>query len=155
MLLSMRRFCSKKLISNYNHILPLSFNYNINKRFFCLTQDSLKSNDTRSNHYNSNSPTEEPKETKISFYSKINICKNCYVLRFMLPDSDQTSGLKTGQYVYLSAHINNKTVSKPYHPISLDTDKGFIDIMIKVYTKEADDPSYGIFSNYLSTLEVY
>jgi hypothetical protein len=132
-----------------NHRIPSLYK-------ICTKQFGFTQNQTSQNiNLNYNSAELELNETKISFFSKINICKNCYVLRFMLPTSDQSTNLKICQYVYLSANINNQIVSKPYHPISLDTDKGFIDIMIKVYPKETADPNYGVFSNYLYNLEVY
>jgi len=131
----------KKLtkISNNNSIVKM---FHISTKYMSTTasKNKIKSDLTE--------------EIKISFYSKIQICKNGYVLRFLLPDSEKTLNLKVCQYVYLSAMLNNKIVSKPYHPISLDNDKGFIDIMIKVYQKEGEDLNYGIFSNYLSNLEV-
>ena len=93
---------------------------------------------------------------KISFYSKIQICKDCFVLRFLLPQEDKTAGFKICHYVLLEATLPKlgQVVKREYHPISLDTDKGFVDFLIRVYPHQNNDDSYGSFSNYLADLEV-
>jgi hypothetical protein len=147
----------KKCIRQLNTQLDLLPNkrFSILNRIISRKFVTVQNESSQNLNINYNSCVQELNETKISFFSKINICKNCYVLRFMLPTSDHSTNLQICQYVYLSANINNQIISKPYHPISLDTDKGFIDIMIKVYPKETADPNYGVFSNYLFNLEVY
>jgi hypothetical protein len=145
--------CVRQLNTQLHFLSNIRFsilNRMITRKFVTVQNES-----SQNLNLNYNSCLQELNETKISFFSKISICKNCYVLRFMFPTSDHSTNLKICQYVYLSANINNQIISKPYHPISLDTDKGFIDIMIKVYPKETADPSYGVFSNYLFNLEVY
>lgn len=94
---------------------------------------------------------------KITFYSKAQVSKESYVLRFLLPDSDSVAGFNTCQYVNLQA-LESNSEKRPYHPISLDTDKGFIDFLIKVYSNpdrtQAKSDNYGLFSNYLINLQV-
>jgi cytochrome-b5 reductase len=99
-------------------------------------------------------PTNETFNMKISFHSKIQISKDGHVLRFIVPEETSSSKFKTCRYVYLEG-IPTKTgevMKRPYHPISLDTDKGFIDIFIKVYEKNPRE-KFGIFSNYLANLQ--
>jgi cytochrome-b5 reductase len=92
---------------------------------------------------------------KISYYSKIQVCKDGFVFRFLLPESESIVGHKICHYIYLEATLpNGKILRRPFNPISLDTDKGFIDIMIKIYPKDIDNANFGLFSNFLSTLEV-
>jgi NAD(P)H-flavin reductase len=91
-------------------------------------------------------------ELKISFHSKIQLSKDGQVLRFLLPEQNSNLGIKSCQYINLSGNpIANEPMERPYHPISLDTDRGFLDILVKVYNKTPRE-RYGIFSNYLSNL---
>jgi hypothetical protein len=138
----MKNFSKKFLKLNSSNIFKNTF---IN---FSKNNYTSKSNYSDVNNLTNN-------EFKISFYSKIQISKESYVFRFLLPDSETIIGNKVCEYIYLEATMpNNKIFKRPYHPISLDTDKGFIDLMVKIYPKELADPEYGIFSNYLNTLEV-
>jgi hypothetical protein len=92
---------------------------------------------------------------KISYYSKIQVCRDAYVFRFLLPESDYLVGHKICQYIHLEATMpNGEIIRRPFNPISLDTDKGFIDIMVKIYAKDVENKNFGMFSNFLSTLEV-
>lgn len=88
---------------------------------------------------------------------KIQVSKDCFILRFLLPDENSSLGVNVCQHVFLEAlnPTTNQTVKKPYQIISTDEDKGVVDIMIKVYNqKEKNQNDYGFFSNYLSKLEV-
>jgi len=88
---------------------------------------------------------------------KIPISKDCYVLRFLLPDENSSLGANVCQHVFLeTTHPTTKQIiKKPYQLISNDLDKGIIDIMIRVYNKKDKTQSdYGYFSNYLANLEV-
>jgi len=88
---------------------------------------------------------------------KIQVSKDCFVLRFLLPDENSSLGTNVCQHVFLEV-VNpntNSLVKKPYQIISTDEDKGVVDIMIRVYNqKEKKETDYGFFSNYLSNLEV-
>jgi hypothetical protein len=142
---------------------PNLFKINI---FSCLTVRSFNFKNHKSETFKSTSEIGAEKgdictinrlePLKISFFSKIQICKDCYVLRFLLPQSDKTAGFKICHYVLLEATLPNlgEVVKREYHPISLDTDKGFIDFLIRVYPHHNNDNSYGSFSNYLADLEV-
>lgn len=141
----------RRVIINNQFRVSVKYPSLINFKYMSNKFSSLETKIKKSNTGDSNSDSEE---MKISFYSKMKICKNCYVLRFMLPTTESTTGLSICQYIYLSAFINNQLVTKPYHPVSLDSDKGFLDIMIKVYPIDKSEPNYGIFSNYLYSLEV-
>ena len=55
------------------------------------------------------------------------------LFRFALPSPDHRLGLPVGQHIYLSAKINGELVVRPYTPTSSDRDKGFFDLVIKVY----------------------
>ena len=53
--------------------------------------------------------------------------------RFALPSPDHCLGLPVGQHIYLSATVNGELVVRPYTPTSSDNDKGYFDLVIKVY----------------------
>ena len=42
-------------------------------------------------------------------------------------------GLPVGQHVYLAAKIDGKTVQRAYTPVTSDDDKGYFDLIVKVY----------------------
>ncbi len=138
-------------------------NINNCKTFFSKLKPAINTNTkplTSDNSYLPFNPS-----VKISFYSKAQVSKDSYVLRFLLPDSDYSVGFKTCQYIILEDVIADEAVKKPYHPISLDVDKGFIDILIKVYTSDnttitntnsnKDSSIFGQFSNHLMNLQVF
>lgn len=76
--------------------------------------------------------------------------------RFALPSLDHVLGLPIGQHIYLSARIDGALVVRPYTPISSDDDKGFVDLVIKVYMKGVHPkfPDGGKMSQYLDNLKI-
>jgi NAD(P)H-flavin reductase len=132
-----------------NKIFKLKFPSNIqisnyySKKTYATIKNKLKE-----------SMLEKSKQVNGTFLSKVQVANNCYIMRFLLPDEKSSLGFKTGQHIFLEATIPelNQLIKRPYHPISLDTDKGYLDIMIKVYKQT--HPHRAIFSNYLNTLEV-
>uniref|UniRef100_A0A8R1DHG7 NADH-cytochrome b5 reductase n=1 Tax=Caenorhabditis japonica TaxID=281687 RepID=A0A8R1DHG7_CAEJA len=87
---------------------------------------------------------------------KFEISHDTRKFRFGLPSKDHILGLPTGQHVYLSAHIDGKLVVRPYTPVSSDEDKGFVDLMIKVYFKNTNEkfPDGGKMSQHLESLKI-
>jgi cytochrome-b5 reductase len=53
--------------------------------------------------------------------------------RFALPSAEHVLGLPIGKHIYLSARINGDLVVRPYTPTSSDDDKGFFDLVVKIY----------------------
>jgi NAD(P)H-flavin reductase len=41
--------------------------------------------------------------------------------------------LPVGQHIILSAEVNGKVVQRPYTPISTDIEKGYFELVIKIY----------------------
>jgi cytochrome-b5 reductase len=75
--------------------------------------------------------------------------------RFALPTPEHVLGLPIGQHIYLNARINGETVIRPYTPTSSDDDKGFFDLVLKVY-KAGIHPKFpdgGKMSQYLDALQ--
>jgi NAD(P)H-flavin reductase len=94
-------------------------------------------------------------KTKLTFNYKAQIAKNSYVLRFLLPDNNTSLGFKTCQHIMIESEVPElgKTLAKPFQPISDESDKGFIDILVRVYPKIEGNKDYGAFSNHLISLE--
>jgi len=63
-------------------------------------------------------------------YSKSDIDFISY--RFKLPHRDDVLGLPIGQHISVSAEINGKNIIRNYTPISLEDDRGYFEVIIKV-----------------------
>lgn len=76
--------------------------------------------------------------------------------RFALPSMDHILGLPVGQHIYLSARIDGQLVIRPYTPVSSDDDKGYMDLVIKVYFKNVNPkfPDGGKMSQYLNNMQL-
>lgn len=76
--------------------------------------------------------------------------------RFGLPSPDHILGLPIGQHIYLSAKVDGKLVVRPYTPVSSDDDKGFVDLVVKIYFKNVHPkfPEGGKMSQYLESLRL-
>ncbi|KAF6339161.1 cytochrome b5 reductase 3 [Rhinolophus ferrumequinum] len=76
--------------------------------------------------------------------------------RFALPSPEHILGLPIGQHIYLSARIDGNLVIRPYTPVSSDDDKGFVDLVIKVYFKDTHPkfPAGGKMSQYLESMAI-
>uniref|UniRef100_A0A672QER3 cytochrome-b5 reductase n=1 Tax=Sinocyclocheilus grahami TaxID=75366 RepID=A0A672QER3_SINGR len=77
-------------------------------------------------------------------------------LNFGLPSSSHVLGLPIGHYVYLSAKVNGNLVIRAYTPVSSDEDKGYIDLVVKVYYKNTHPnyPDGGKMSQYLNDMKI-
>lgn len=76
--------------------------------------------------------------------------------RFALPSEEHILGLPIGKHVYLSAHIDGKLVVRPYTPVSSDDDKGYVDLVVKIYFRNVHPkfPEGGKMSQYLESLQL-
>lgn len=76
--------------------------------------------------------------------------------RFALPSMEHILGLPVGQHIYLSARIDGQLVIRPYTPVSSDDDKGYMDLVIKVYFKDVNPkfPEGGKMSQHLNNMAV-
>ncbi|XP_071075195.1 NADH-cytochrome b5 reductase 3 isoform X2 [Dasypus novemcinctus] len=76
--------------------------------------------------------------------------------RFALPSPEHVLGLPVGQHIYLSARIDGSLVIRPYTPVSSDDDKGFVDLVIKIYFKNTHPkfPAGGKMSQYLESMNI-
>ncbi|XP_029430014.1 NADH-cytochrome b5 reductase 1 isoform X3 [Rhinatrema bivittatum] len=87
---------------------------------------------------------------------KTQVSANTRRFRFALPSPDHVLGLPVGKHVYLSARIDGSLVVRPYTPISSDEDKGYVDLVIKIYFKGTHPkfPDGGKMSQYLENLAI-
>lgn len=76
--------------------------------------------------------------------------------RFGLPSKQHILGLPVGQHIHLIATINGELTIRPYTPISSDDDKGFVDLVVKVYFKDVHPkfPDGGKMSQYLENMKI-
>uniref|UniRef100_A0A8D0B9A6 NADH-cytochrome b5 reductase n=1 Tax=Salvator merianae TaxID=96440 RepID=A0A8D0B9A6_SALMN len=76
--------------------------------------------------------------------------------RFGLPSSEHVLGLPVGQHVYLSAKIGGSLVIRAYTPVSSDEEKGYADLVIKVYYQNVHPkfPEGGKMSQYLNSMKI-
>ncbi|KAM8973378.1 NADH-cytochrome b5 reductase 3 [Pelodytes ibericus] len=76
--------------------------------------------------------------------------------RFALPSLEHVLGLPIGQHIYLSARIDGNLVVRPYTPVTSDDDKGYVDLVVKIYFKGIHPkfPEGGKMSQYLEGLKL-
>lgn len=76
--------------------------------------------------------------------------------RFALPSCEHVLGLPIGQHIYLSARVDGNLVVRPYTPVSSDDDKGYVDLVVKIYFKDVNPkfPAGGKMSQYLESLKI-
>ncbi|XP_006888034.1 PREDICTED: NADH-cytochrome b5 reductase 1-like [Elephantulus edwardii] len=87
---------------------------------------------------------------------KTTVSHNTRRFRFALPTAHHILGLPVGKHVYLSARIDGNLVIRPYTPITSDEDRGYVDLVIKVYLKGVHPkfPEGGKMSQYLDSLRI-
>ncbi|KAI9832013.1 MAG: hypothetical protein M1819_004557 [Sarea resinae] len=78
---------------------------------------------------------------------KEKLSPNTYHFVFDLPTKSSVLGLPIGQHVAIRADIGGQSISRSYTPVSNDTDKGVLEMVIKVYPN-------GLLTNYLASLNV-
>jgi len=84
------------------------------------------------------------------------ITHNTYRFRFGLPKKNMHLGLPIGRHITFSANVDGKICVRSYTPVTSDDDKGFFDVVIKVYFANVHPkfPDGGIMSQHLHGLEV-
>ncbi|XP_004647922.2 NADH-cytochrome b5 reductase 2 [Octodon degus] len=87
---------------------------------------------------------------------KEQINHNTRRFRFGLPSLDHVLGLPVGNYIHLLAKINGDLVIRAYTPVSSDDDRGFVDLIIKIYFKNVHPkyPEGGKMTQYLENMQI-
>lgn len=84
---------------------------------------------------------------KFPLVGKTQVNHNSAIYRLALPTPEHTLGLPIGQHVSVGAKINGKEVVRSYTPISNNSLKGYVDMLVKTYPT-------GQISKYFSELEI-
>lgn len=73
-----------------------------------------------------------------------------------MPTPEHVLGLPIGQHIHLIATINDENVVRAYTPVSSDEDKGYVDLVIKVYARNVHPkfPNGGKMSQYVDQLKI-
>ncbi|KAK8078703.1 hypothetical protein PG994_002510 [Apiospora phragmitis] len=82
---------------------------------------------------------------------KVLVAPNVYRFVFELPSPNDVVGLPIGQHVSIAGPVegnNNKSVSRSYTPVSNNSDKGVLELVIRCY------PDGQLTGGYLSKLQV-
>ena len=89
---------------------------------------------------------------QISLLDKEELATDTYVYRFSLPDQSKLLGHETCQYLEFEADVMNRETrqrekhTRYYHPMSKVSDRGYVDLLIKVYIRNFKHPTGGLFS---------
>ena len=75
------------------------------------------------------------------------ITPNVYRFTFTLPASDTVLGLPIGQHVVIKADVDGEKIARSYTPVSNNSDRGVLQLVIKVY------PDGKLTNGYLAELE--
>jgi cytochrome-b5 reductase len=86
---------------------------------------------------------------------RIEVSHDTRIFRFKL-QPDQRLGLPIGQHLSLKADIGGAEIKRAYTPISSDDDRGYFDLMIKVYFANVHPkfPEGGKMSQHLEQLKI-
>uniref|UniRef100_A0A0K0FFA8 NADH-cytochrome b5 reductase n=1 Tax=Strongyloides venezuelensis TaxID=75913 RepID=A0A0K0FFA8_STRVS len=92
----------------------------------------------------------------LKLIKKKEISHDTRLFTFALPSEDECLGLPHGQHVNLIAKIDGKTVIRSYTPVSSDDDKGFVNLLVKVYFKNIHPkfPEGGKMTQHLESLQI-
>lgn len=93
---------------------------------------------------------------QLPLIEKEKLSHDTYRYRFGLPSSNHVLGLPVGQHVHLVATINEELVLRAYTPVSSDEDRGYVDLVIKVYHSGVHPkfPEGGKMSQYVNGLKI-
>eukprot|EP00729_Bicosta_minor_P015587 gene15587-1889_t len=96
------------------------------------------------------------KKYTVALIEREEISHDVHRFRFGLPSAELALGLPIGKHVYMSATVDGSTVVRPYTPITSDDDKGFFDLMIKVYFKGVNErfPEGGKMTQYMNNMKI-
>mmetsp|Transcript_20300 Transcript_20300/g.33195 ORF Transcript_20300/g.33195 Transcript_20300/m.33195 type:complete len:310 (-) Transcript_20300:41-970(-) len=89
----------------------------------------------------------EFREYKLASTEKLT--HNTKMYRFELPSAQDQSGLTVASCLVARATVDGKKVVRPYTPVSLNHQRGYIDLLIKTYPKPG-----GLMSRHIDELQV-
>lgn len=102
------------------------------------------------NIYNKDNVAFDPKEFReFKLKSKEIVSHNTTLYRFSLPSANHETGLTVASCLVAKANIDGRKVIRPYTPVSLNHQRGYVDLLIKRYPEPG-----GVMSRYVDTLEI-
>ncbi|XP_037557872.1 NADH-cytochrome b5 reductase 1 [Dermacentor silvarum] len=99
--------------------------------------------------------TQERASYTVRLEQRIPVTHNVRLFRFALKSPQQRLGFRVGEHVLLYARIGDRTVMRPYTPVSRTDHRGSFDIMVKIYPAGVSrkHPNGGLMSQYLDSLQ--
>ena len=100
---------------------------------------------------------EDPmKKYQVKLVEREEISHDTRRFRFALPQQDMILGLPVGQHLFFSARIDGELVVRAYTPVSSDDDRGFVELVVKVYFKDQHPkfPMGGKMTQYMEAMEL-
>ena len=88
----------------------------------------------------------------MTLVSKDELATDTFVYRFALPDENATLGHYTCQYLKFEATVNGEKYERFYHPLSKVSDKGYVDLLIKVYLRNFEHQQGGVFTQFIDKI---
>jgi len=102
--------------------------------------------------------TLEDPDTKYSvkLVEKLILSHDSRIFRFALPSKEHILGLPTGQHIHVFGEINDRSIARKYTPVTSDDDRGFMDLLVKVYFRNVHPtyPDGGKITQYLDNLKL-
>uniref|UniRef100_A0A7S4LAW5 Cytochrome-b5 reductase n=1 Tax=Eutreptiella gymnastica TaxID=73025 RepID=A0A7S4LAW5_9EUGL len=94
--------------------------------------------------------------TPFELVAKEHLSRDVVRLRFALPSTQHRLGLPVGWHMLLRGQVGEEAVVRPYTPTSSDDDRGFFELVIKIYFAEENPtfPEGGRMSQWLHRLRV-
>lgn len=84
---------------------------------------------------------------------KMELGNDSFIYRFALPGRESVLGHHTCQFLQLEADVpvdkasgKTEAMQRYYHPMSKVTDKGIMDLLIRVYLRSMSHPTGGAFT---------
>lgn len=105
--------------------------------------------------YRSKAPCKDTK-VQLKLIKKDEISHNTRLFRFALPSDKHVLGLPVGRHISLVTEIDGKPYMKSYTPVSSDRNKGYVDLIIKIYFPNVhpDFPNGGRMTMHLEKMKI-
>lgn len=86
-----------------------------------------------------------PEPITIELMDKMELGNDSFIYRFALPGRESVLGHHTCQYLQLEADVpvgggKTEPMQRYYHPMSKVTDTGIVDLLIRVYLRNMQNP---------------
>ncbi|RCI11295.1 hypothetical protein L249_7126 [Ophiocordyceps polyrhachis-furcata BCC 54312] len=90
--------------------------------------------------------------TSAALHDKMDVSSDARMFRFRLQDEKQQIGLPVGQHVLMRLRTKDAIIIRAYTPISHGTDRGFMDVLVKIYRPCPERPNGGKMTQALDSI---